>query len=156
MRQTVLREPSGQTPKQGRNPHDASLLFCCMDVLQIDHDKLDRNEPLLYRELQGICSLCPNKRECALDLSGGFDRHALGRVVVVLPELCDADNDRRVGEVRQMGKPHPSCQAQPSAGGLNILAEQYLKKTAPRQARQPSCRLPTHQPGRRNVAVCAW
>ena len=70
MREAVLEVPSGKMPKRGRNPHDASLLFCCMDVLQIDHGKLDRNEPLLYRELQGICSLCPNKGECALDLSG--------------------------------------------------------------------------------------
>ncbi len=59
--------------RQQRSPHDASLLFCCMDVLQIDHNKLARNEPLLYRELQGVCSLCANKGECALDLSGGFD-----------------------------------------------------------------------------------
>lgn len=73
MREAVLEVPSGKMPKRGRNPHDASLLFCRMDVLQIDHGKLDRNEPLLYRELQGICSLCPNKGECALDLSGGFE-----------------------------------------------------------------------------------
>ena len=31
---------------------DAGLLFCCMDMLQIDHNKLMRDEPLLYRELQ--------------------------------------------------------------------------------------------------------
>ena len=65
--------PSGKTPKRRRSPHDAGLLFCCMDVLQIDHSKLAQDEPLLYRELQGVCTLCPNKRDCAFDLTGGFD-----------------------------------------------------------------------------------
>ena len=55
----IEASPNGKMPKRRRNPHDASLLFCCMDVLQIDHSKLAREEPLLYRELQGICSLCP-------------------------------------------------------------------------------------------------
>jgi hypothetical protein len=64
---------SGKTPKRRRSPHDASLLFCCMDVLQIDHNKLAQDEPLLYRELQGVCTLCPNKRDCAFDLSKEFD-----------------------------------------------------------------------------------
>ncbi len=68
-----ITQASGKMPKRQRTPHDADLLFCCMDVLQIDHNKLARNEPLLYRELQGVCSLCANKRDCALDLSGGFD-----------------------------------------------------------------------------------
>jgi hypothetical protein len=65
--------PSGKTPKQRRGAHDAGLLFCCMDVLQIDHNKLAQDEPLLHRELQGVCTLCPNKRDCAFDLTGGFD-----------------------------------------------------------------------------------
>jgi hypothetical protein len=65
--------PSGNTPKRRRNPHDAGLPFRCMDVLQIDHDKLERDEPLLYRELQGVCSFCPNKQDCSVDLAGGFD-----------------------------------------------------------------------------------
>jgi hypothetical protein len=43
--------------------------MCC----KIDHDKLARDEPLLYRELQGVCTLCPNKRDCAFDLADGFD-----------------------------------------------------------------------------------
>src|SRR5215472_6777557 len=69
----IESSPSGKTPKRRRSSHDSSLLFCCMDVLQIDHDKLAQDEPLLYRELQGVCSLCPNKRDCASDLSDGFD-----------------------------------------------------------------------------------
>src|SRR5215469_14424562 len=70
----INSSPSGKTPKRRRSPHDASLLFCCMDVLQIDHGRLAQDEPLLYRELQGVCSLCPNKRDCASDLTDGFGR----------------------------------------------------------------------------------
>ena len=65
--------PGRKTSKRPRKAHDAELLFCCMDVLQIDHGKLMRDEPLLYRELQGVCTLCLNKQECSLDLAGGFD-----------------------------------------------------------------------------------
>jgi hypothetical protein len=57
----IEASPSGKTPKRRRSPHDSGLLFCCMDVLQIDHNKLAQDEPLLYRELQGVCTLCPNK-----------------------------------------------------------------------------------------------
>src|ERR1700746_3113805 len=64
--------PSGKPPKRRRSPHDAGLLFCCMYVLQMYHRKLAQAEPLLYRELQGVCTLCPNKRDCAFDLAGGF------------------------------------------------------------------------------------
>jgi hypothetical protein len=33
---------------------DAGLLFCCMDMLQIDHNNLMQDEPPLYREVQGV------------------------------------------------------------------------------------------------------
>jgi hypothetical protein len=60
--------------KQQCSQCDAGLLFCCMDMLQIDRTKLMRDEPLLYRELQGVCTLCPNRQECSLDLAAGkFD-----------------------------------------------------------------------------------
>src|SRR6266704_1051589 len=52
---------------------DADLLFRCIDMLQIDRSQLMREEPLLYRELQGVCTLCPSKEDCSFDLAGGFD-----------------------------------------------------------------------------------
>ena len=64
---------AGERSKIPRHFYDASLLFCCMNMLQIDRNKLMRDDPLLFRELQGVCTLCPSKDECALDLSGGFD-----------------------------------------------------------------------------------
>jgi hypothetical protein len=44
--------------------YDGSLLFGCMDMLQIDRDELANNDPLLFRELQGRCALCRDKAEC--------------------------------------------------------------------------------------------
>lgn len=36
---------------------DASLLFRCMDMLPVDRSDLARDDPLLFRELQGVCTL---------------------------------------------------------------------------------------------------
>ena len=69
----IEASPAAKMAKRHRNPHDAGLLFCCMDALQIDQNKLARDEPLLYRELQGVCTLCRNKKDCSSDLSAGFD-----------------------------------------------------------------------------------
>ncbi len=44
--------------------YDGSLLFRCMDMLQIDRDALASEDPLLFRELQGRCALCRDKAEC--------------------------------------------------------------------------------------------
>jgi hypothetical protein len=43
------------------------------EILQIDRAKLMRDDPLLYRELQDICTLCPNKRDRASNLSNEFE-----------------------------------------------------------------------------------
>ena len=48
--------------------YDASLLFRRMTLLQIDRDELARDEPLLLRELQGLCTLCGGKADCVRDL----------------------------------------------------------------------------------------
>ena len=52
---------------------DASLLFRCMDSLQIDRRDLARDDPLLFHELQAMCALCLSKEECAQDLTHEFD-----------------------------------------------------------------------------------
>jgi hypothetical protein len=44
--------------------YDGSLLFRCMEMLQIDRDELASDDPLLFRELQGRCALCRDKAEC--------------------------------------------------------------------------------------------
>jgi len=54
-------------------PHfDTSLLFRCMDMLQVDPSELARDDPVLFRELQAVCTLCCSKEECSQDLADEF------------------------------------------------------------------------------------
>jgi hypothetical protein len=39
-----------------------------MDELRIDRDQLASDDPLLFRELQGRCSLCRSKEQCVQEL----------------------------------------------------------------------------------------
>ena len=54
---------------------DAGLLFRRMALRQIGRTELAEADPLLFRELQALCTLCPSKEQCALDLEvdGGSD-----------------------------------------------------------------------------------
>ncbi len=70
----VLRDEFGSGALEPpRHFYDASLLNRCMDMLQVDQSDLARDEPLLFRELQAVCTLCSNKEECAQDLAHQFD-----------------------------------------------------------------------------------
>jgi len=48
--------------------YDASLLFCRMALIQIDRAELAEADPLLFCELQGICTLCRSKNRCIAEL----------------------------------------------------------------------------------------
>ena len=67
---------SGEAPDLPRYSYDASLLFRRMAALQVDRDELASNDPLLFRELQGLCTLCRNKERCVLDLAQECDESA--------------------------------------------------------------------------------
>jgi len=56
-----------------RHVYDAGLLFRCMNMLQVEKCDLAADDPLLFRELQGRCSLCRRKRECVQDFAHPFD-----------------------------------------------------------------------------------
>jgi hypothetical protein len=58
--------------------YDASLLFHRMALNQIDQTELAENDPLLFRELQGICTLCRSRDRCIADLHELNDDHADG------------------------------------------------------------------------------
>jgi hypothetical protein len=49
-------------------PADIDLLLRRMAVLDIEPDEVDSADPLLFRELQGLCTLCQSKGPCAYDL----------------------------------------------------------------------------------------
>ena len=60
---------SGEAPDPPRYSYDASLLFRRMDALHIDRDELASDDPLLFGELQALCTLCRSKARCVLDLA---------------------------------------------------------------------------------------
>jgi hypothetical protein len=45
-----------------------------MAALQVDRDELASDDPLLFRELQGLCALCRSKERCVLDLAQESDK----------------------------------------------------------------------------------
>jgi hypothetical protein len=45
-----------------------------MAALQVDRDELASDDPLLFRELQGLCALCRSKERCVLDLAQECDK----------------------------------------------------------------------------------
>jgi hypothetical protein len=67
--ETITRPGDGDVLHIPRYCYDASLLFGRMALLRIDRDELAREDPLLLRELQGICTLCGSKEECVRDLA---------------------------------------------------------------------------------------
>jgi hypothetical protein len=63
-----------QAPDLARYSYDASLLFRRMAALQVERDELASDDPLLFRELQGLCTLCRSKERCVLDLAQERDQ----------------------------------------------------------------------------------
>lgn len=58
--------------------YDASLLYRRMALIEIDRNELAKDEPLLFRELQGLCALCPSKDRCAAELIEAIGEHSEG------------------------------------------------------------------------------
>ena len=56
--------------------YDASLLFGRMALIEIDQTEFAESDPLLFRELQGLCALCRSKDRCAADLNQPNDQHS--------------------------------------------------------------------------------
>jgi hypothetical protein len=65
--------PFASLEARGEEPshyfYDASLMFRRMAVNQIDRAELAEEDPLLFYELQGVCTLCRSKEQCVLDLA---------------------------------------------------------------------------------------
>ena len=98
-----------------RHFYDASLLFRCMDMFQVDQRELATDDPLLFHELQGRCSLCPHKDDCARDLEQKFDNDRLDKVAGVLPEFGDAYENWRHPKLRTR------CAASYDAAGYALV-----------------------------------
>ena len=71
----VTEKPSNSRIDQTSDttPHyayDASLLFRRMKLHQIDHTHLAERDPLLFRQMQALCTVCPSKERCVVELDG--------------------------------------------------------------------------------------
>jgi transcriptional regulator with XRE-family HTH domain len=51
--------------------HAADELPKMLAALGIDQDDLARTEPLVLRDMERVCSMCINKRQCDRDLAAG-------------------------------------------------------------------------------------
>ena len=91
---------SGEAPDLPRHSYDASLLFRRMAALQIDRDQLASNDPLLFRELRGLCTLCRSKERCVLDLAQEGDEPGNQGW---RPQCHDAERSRRRAKLRACG-----------------------------------------------------
>ena len=54
-----------------RGPHAADELPQLLKALGIDKARLAETEPLLLRDMERVCSLCSQKRQCDRDLAAG-------------------------------------------------------------------------------------
>jgi hypothetical protein len=53
--------------------YDVRLLLRRLAMLNIDQQELANDDPLLFRELQGLCTLCRSRERCVQDLARGCD-----------------------------------------------------------------------------------
>ena len=62
-----------------RGLHAADELPLLLKALGIDEAKLENTHPLVLRDMERVCALCPHKVECDADLvSGGAAAHHRG------------------------------------------------------------------------------
>jgi hypothetical protein len=54
-----------------QGPHSADELPKLLKALGIDEADLVRTEPMVLRDMERVCALCHNKRECDRDLAAG-------------------------------------------------------------------------------------
>ena len=52
-------------------PHAADELPKMLEQLGIDEERLGRVNPLLLRDLERVCAMCPDKAKCHRDLAAG-------------------------------------------------------------------------------------
>lgn len=50
-------------------PESANLLLNRMAALDLDRKEVGHVEPLIFRDLQRVCSMCESHRQCARDLA---------------------------------------------------------------------------------------
>ena len=72
---------------------DVRLLLRRMAVLDVVPDQVNSADPLLFRELQGRCSLCPSRATCACDLAqdaadGKRPANHASHIAIIYENVC--------------------------------------------------------------------
>lgn len=55
-----------------KGPHAADLVCKMLAALGIDASDLERDDPATMRDLQRLCAMCADKRQCQYDLANGI------------------------------------------------------------------------------------
>jgi len=117
----TARAPPGQNTASAERPcrgldtpprryfFDASLLFRCMDLLEVDRSDLERDDPLLFRELQGVCALCRRKQECWQDLAHEFEDGGWNKCRLYCPNSARLVQIGAVYEAAHIASQHSAC-----------------------------------------------
>src|ERR1700693_2525127 len=63
--------PSDLSELVRQGPHAADELPQMLKVLGIDEEALARTQPLVLRDMERVCALCHQKRQCDRDLAAG-------------------------------------------------------------------------------------
>jgi len=68
-----LRLQPGELPMLVRKgPRAADLVRKVLSTLGIDARELERDDPATMRDLQRLCAMCADKRQCQYDLANGI------------------------------------------------------------------------------------
>jgi hypothetical protein len=104
----VTEEPSNSRINQTSDatPHyacDTSLLFRRMKSHQIDLSYFAESDPLLFRQMQALCSLCQSKKRCVVELDGNMPEGGRAycpnaRTLIALSEKPKMPLPRRSGD----------------------------------------------------------
>jgi hypothetical protein len=55
-----------------KGPRAADLVRKVLSTLGIDARELERDDPATMRDLQRLCAMCADKRQCQYDLANGI------------------------------------------------------------------------------------
>jgi hypothetical protein len=74
-----------------RGPHAADELPKLLKALGIDQADLARTEPLVLRDMERVCALCNQKRQCGRDLAAGTSAGHYEGYCLNAPAIHDLD-----------------------------------------------------------------
>ena len=97
---------------------DTDLLFRRMDALQVDRRELEKEDLLLFDELQSVCASCRSKEECTRDLVHELNDARWDKWLAYCPNSAKLRALWRVATIgRVEGKVPCLCAAMPPTRG---------------------------------------